>query len=466
MPANSRPHALLALLASMTAAFAIAACGGGGSTGAAPATDASTGTGPGPTSDAGAASDGSPSDPARDGAPSDAAPAPIAVHGAVRDGLHLGVSGYTVLLGDDRTATTGADGTFTFDGVTPPYTLAVGRLDGGSIELFDGLTVPELELSGFDPSRSGTNDEPLGVKGLPGFAYAFIEIPPMQTSEFAFLSGDPAFVADAYVPATTAAAHLEVAWRGTAPLAGTFWTSLTRCSSDGACDALDLDVSSTAVTLTPGSTVVPVPVITTLSGRHSLTVLETGLSCSKFFNASVNYVGAGVLVADVVRNFLATPGPTFTVPDAPPGLSLALGVVCDDGDTEAMLTGLPLAAGDGTAPFTLFAAPTVTAPLDGATIAWPPSAAWTAAPGASGVFTLALDSSSKPFELTVRTARTSFAVPSLSAFGFAPQSGDAFNWLVFQDARAPSVDALVAPGPRSQVGVIAIPKHERKLTVK
>lgn len=345
-------------------------------------------------------------------------PPTVTISGTVLDTSDAPVPGANVLLNGANLKTTGADGTFSYTGVTPPYTLTV-RI-GTSVLEYRGLTRTTLKLGGkmvYSASSGGM---------VTGPSY------PLPAGEAILVSGtNGVFTAAPLVAsATTGNYSGTLGWFGSASKVSDL-VALKLKISGSTITAYQLLGKRVGVSLNDGVGqtgldialgVDPVPTIdTTFSyggGAYS-TGLTGGIAALKAGGATFSFGFGGLPVAS--GSLVKLPGEG--------------GAVLVQGTDASGNQALSVAAANLSGPTTLsLPATTVlknSLPANAATgVSKRPTLSWTPVAGANLYYVL-LTGPGVSFTFVVPTsAGASLEVPDYSAFGIGLAGSSVYNWTV------------------------------------
>jgi len=359
---------------------------------------------------------------------SNSGPTTVTVHGLVTDQLRtpLGVA----FPGITATAAVGAadvpvasDGTFTIDGVTPPYDLTIAVPSLNIVLVYLGLTRsdPTLSLIEVGPTQHSAD-----VSGSIGVTLASGEVGALVPGSDRYVLGGTLLSAGdgpSFGP-------LTLGWGGGATRAATLY-ALTATASGGPPTAFT-GFGSTSLSLTDGATVTGADItldsVTTSSMDGNITapagytVQDAGavLRLGSPTGALVG-IGSGSMS-----------GGSFTGLNVPVHSGIAYGIVgAAQGSAGGMTEAWSNAAGPGTTATLTLPAPAVqTAPASGATGIGPGTPfRFTALPSAVYVAVLAGPSASDP-DVYVVTDQTSFDLPDLSNVGMPLTAGASYTYNV------------------------------------
>jgi len=370
-------------------------------------------------------------------------PSGITVHGTVVDGFGHGFSGATVRIGS-ASAASGADGSFTIDGVSTPYDAAV-YVAGlrPVIHVFEGLTKadPELQALGAVASSMATMNQGTITGDLSSavpagsLATVCVEGATQPANDCAtVMSGSTSYT-------------LKPQWKSGSSTSVTLHALVAQVDANGYPTGYDAYGTATGTVTNAGSAVIDVP----LGAAPSTATLSGGVTVpSGFFLRELTVaVAISPTLSFPVFDIDTPPSQSFSsvpVPVLGQGTYAVL-AQADPSTGGAVAYGWQqkLAAG-GTASLALTAPPTQVAPADGATgVGTGDELSVTGAGGNALTFVMAPSSPSGAAPLLIVTTLASKAtIADLSAFGWTLPATTAYDWGVYVTPTTPTAEDAAA----------------------
>jgi hypothetical protein len=374
-----------------------------------------------------------------------------AVAGVVLDGNGAPLSGVDVAADGGAPVTTGADGAFALDGVSPPYQLAAVWNGPGFVVgvVLDGLgrTDPVVQIPAVAAGPLTSHGTFEGVVTGPPLPYP-------TGSAVLFSAGAPevTYTLGAVTDEATGACFGEVEWLGTQALSAVlhamyvddpldpteYWHGTRSLALDDLQGATGQDL--TLSRLATGTLSVTVTLPADCLGSGTCAGL---LAYAAEFADGASFDGGADPITTSPETFVSV-----TPELAAAGGSLSLSALSGDtagAESAVFRAGVPATATVSLSPRVR---PVPAAPADGATGVGPGSTfSWTSAAFVDGIHELHVARGGVvPRDLWVYTEATSFVLPDLAALGFQlPPGAPSYTWSVVSSGPA-ALDDLAGGG--------------------